>query len=110
MRRAAFSRSRFSRIMVRFAQLGVAQPHAAGYLDTLLAMPDVEVIAGYSWEPEIARGTLPEAIAGMPMYDDIELLLDRETPEAIVVCMPPKLVPDILVSAANRGIHVLVEK
>ncbi|CAN5620852.1 Gfo/Idh/MocA family oxidoreductase [soil metagenome] len=96
--------------MVRIAQLGVAQPHAAGYLDTLLAMPDVEVIAGYSWEPEVARGTLPEAIAGIPLYDSIELLFEREAPEAIVVCLPPKLVPDILVSAANRGIHVLVEK
>jgi predicted dehydrogenase len=88
----------------------VAQPHAAGYLDTLLAMPDAEVVAGYSWEPEIARGTLPAEVAGLPLYDDVATLFEREAPEAIVVCLPPKIVPGILVEAAHRGIHMLVEK
>lgn len=96
--------------MVRFALLGVAQPHAAGYLETLLAMPDVEVVAGYSWEPEIARGTLPADVANLPLYDDVTALFEREAPDAIVVCLPPKQVPGILIEAAHRGIHMLVEK
>ncbi len=96
--------------MVRFAQLGVAQPHAAGYLETLLHMPGTEIVAGYSWEPEIARRSLPEQLAAMPLYDNIEQLLDTERPEALIVCLPPKVVPEVLISAANRGIHVLAEK
>lgn len=97
-------------MVTRFALLGVAQPHAGGYLETLLALPDVEVAAGYSWEPEIARGTLPAAVSDLPMYDDVVELFDRHAPEAIVVCLPPKQVPGILVEAAHRGMHMLVEK
>ncbi len=95
---------------VRFAILGVAQPHAAAYTETLLYMPETEVVAGYSWEPEAVRGTLPAALADMPLYDDWEALLDKEQPEAILVCLPGKMVPEIVEAAANRGIHVMAEK
>jgi predicted dehydrogenase len=95
---------------VRFAILGVAQPHAAAYTETLLHMPETEVVAGYSWEPEAVRGTLPAALAEMPLYDDWRELLDKEQPEAILVCLPGKMVPEIVETAANRGIHIMAEK
>src|SRR5829696_5119546 len=96
---------------VKFAIIGVTQPHAAGYAETLLHMPEAEIVAGYDWvDLDLVREKLPEQLRGMPLYDDVTTLLDRERPEAVVICMPPLQTPALVELAASRGIHIIAEK
>ena len=96
---------------VRFAIIGVTQPHAGGYAETLLHMPEAEIVAGYDWIDLLqARRQLPEALRELPLYDDVATLLDREQPEAAVICMPPSQTPALIEMAAERGIHIIAEK
>ena len=96
---------------VKFAIIGVTQPHAAGYAETLLHMPEAEIIAGYDWvDLDQVREKLPEQLREMSLYDDVTTLLDRERPEAVVICMPPSQTPDLIRQAAERGIHIIAEK
>ncbi|MCC6705094.1 MAG: Gfo/Idh/MocA family oxidoreductase [Thermomicrobiales bacterium] len=95
---------------VRFALLGLGQPHMEPYTETLLHLPETEVVAAYDWPMQARPQTLPESLAGMPIYTDVEALLDEVKPEAVLVCLPGKLVPGIVELAAARGIHVMAEK
>ena len=60
---------------VRFAHIGVSFPHAIGYLESLLLMPEVEIVALHDPDPGAARGLLPAALQSHPMYDDVADLL-----------------------------------
>ena len=95
---------------VRFALIGLGQPHMEAYTETLLNMPGVEIVAAYDWEMHARPQTLPESLAGMPIYKDVEPLLDEIAPDALMVCLPGKFVPGIVELAAARGIHVMAEK
>jgi predicted dehydrogenase len=96
---------------VKFAMIGVTQPHAAGYAETLLQMPEAEIVAGYDWvDLDLVRQGLPGQLREMPLYDDVATLLDRERPEAVVICMPPSQTPALIELAASRGIHIIAEK
>src|SRR4051794_6831550 len=98
-------------VPVRFAIIGVTQPHAAGYAESLLHMAEAEIIAGYDWvNLDLVREKLPEQLSGLPLYDDVAALLDRERPEAVVICMPPSQTPAIIELAASRGVHIIAEK
>jgi len=44
------------------------------------------------------------------VYTDWRELLERETPDAVFVCTPPKLHREAAVEALERGIHVYLEK
>lgn len=95
---------------VRFALLGLGQPHMEAYTGTLLHMPEAEIVAAYDLGFQTRPQKLPDVLSGMPIYDDIETLLDKERPEAILVCLPGKIVPGVIEMAAARGIHVMAEK
>ncbi len=95
---------------VRFALLGLGQPHMEAYTETLLNLPGIEVVAAYDWEMHARPQTLPDALAGMPIYKDVTNLLDEVKPEAVLVCLPGKMVPGIIEQCATRGIHVMAEK
>ena len=43
-------------------------------------------------------------------YDDVEEMLEREKPDFVDVCTPPRTHADIAVMALNAGAHVLIEK
>ena len=51
---------------VRIAQIGVAQPHAAGYRETLMHMPEIEIVAAYDPNPDAARAELQKVETRMP--------------------------------------------
>lgn len=80
------------------------------YTETLLHLPETEVVAAYDWPMHARPQTLPESLAEMPIYTDVEKLLDEVKPEAVLICLPGKLVPGIVEMAAARGIHVMAEK
>jgi predicted dehydrogenase len=95
---------------VRVAQLGVAQPHAAGYRATLRLMPEATLTAAYDLDLDAARAEFQREGVAIQLYDDIAALLEAERPEAVIVCLPPALTPNAIVRAAEAGCHVLAEK
>lgn len=95
---------------VRFAQLGVAQPHADGFRETLALMPEVALVAGYDPDPVAARKSLRAPFADCPIYDDIATLLAQAQPEAVLISLPHAIVPAAIIAAAEAGCHVYVEK
>ena len=80
---------------VRIAQLGVVQPHAAGYRETLLHMPEVEIVAAYDFDSEAARAELAKIGLDCPFYDDIGA---------------PVQTPGVIQQAAEAGCHIYAEK
>jgi predicted dehydrogenase len=95
---------------IRVAIIGVTQPHGQGYIDTLRLLPGVEIVGGYDLD-EATRTRAATALGdGAPIYDRVETLLDETKPDAAVVTVPPVMGPDIIIAAANRGIHLVIEK
>jgi len=95
---------------VRIAHIGVAHPHAAGFRDTLLLLPQVEVVAFYDPNPATARQLIQPALQGVPLYGDLADLLKRERPEAVLITLPNDATPDAIIRCAQAGAHVYAEK
>src|SRR5215207_5923024 len=55
---------------------------------------------------QVAEAKYPEA----PFYDDYLTMLDSGTVDAVVICVPPYLNPQMGIEALQRDIHVLLEK
>lgn len=94
---------------IRVAILGVTQPHGQGYIDTLRLMPGVEIVAGYDLD-DTARAKAATALGDAPIYDAVETLLDETKPDAVIVTLPPAITPGVVIAAASRGCHMVVEK
>jgi predicted dehydrogenase len=95
---------------VRFAQIGVDHTHAAGYCESLLLMPGVEIVALYDADPEGARPLILPALRDVPVYDDLPMLLRQERPEAVLITLPNDATPAAIATAAQAGAHVFAEK
>lgn len=97
--------------MIRVAIIGVTQPHGQGYIDTLRLLPGVEIVGGFDLDEEETRARAAIALgADAPIFDNVETLLDETRPDAFVITVPPVLTPGIVIAAANRGIHMVIEK
>ena len=59
---------------------------------------------------DIDEGRARDLAGSAGVYTDWRELLDRETPDAVFVCTPPKLHRDPAVEALARGVHVYLEK
>ena len=95
---------------VRFAQIGVDHPHASAYLEGLLLMPEVEVVALYDPDPAAAGGHVPPELDGVPVFGQVAELLSKERPEAAIISLPNDIAPGAVVQAAEAGVHVYVDK
>lgn len=95
---------------VRFAHIGASYPHARGYLESLLLMPEVEIVGLHDPDPQAARALVPPALRDRPWYDDVGELLARERPEAVTITLPNDVTPDAIIQAAEAGVHVHAEK
>ena len=56
---------------IRFAKIGVAYPHAQGYIESFLLMPEVEVVDLYDPDPAAARELVAPVLRGCPLYGDL---------------------------------------
>ncbi len=95
---------------VRFAQIGIDHTHAAGYLDSLLLMPEVEIVALYDARPDVVRPLVQPALQDVPLYGDLDALLRQVQPEAVLIALPNDVTPEAIVRAAEAGAHVYAEK
>jgi predicted dehydrogenase len=80
----------------------IAAEHAA----ILRRLDDVELAAVCDIDERRARDLAGPA----HIYLDWRELLERETPDAVFVCTPPKVHREAAVEALERGIHVYLEK
>ncbi len=94
---------------IRVAIIGVTQPHGQGYIDTLRLLPGVKIVGGYDLDEE-TRAKATVALGDAPIFDSVETLLDDVQPDAVVITVPPVMTPAIVIAAANRGIHMVIEK
>ncbi len=95
---------------VRVAQIGVIHPHAAGFRETLLLMPEVELVAFYDPDPAAARPLLQPALQGRPLYSDLATLLREMRPEAALITLPNDVTPPAITQAAEASAHIFAEK
>ena len=80
----------------------IAAEHAA----ILRRLDGVELTAVCDIDEQRAR----ELAGSGAVYTDWRELLERETPDAVWVCTPPRLHREAAVEALERGIHVYLEK
>jgi predicted dehydrogenase len=59
---------------------------------------------------DAARADALAAAGGAAAHTDWRALVEREAPEALVVCTPPLAHREVTVEALDRGIHVYLEK
>ncbi|OUS75003.1 oxidoreductase [Paenibacillus sp. MY03] len=83
---------------------GIAETHLKALSDNEHA----EVVAACDVVPE--RAERAAETYGLKAYSDVDLMLDREKPDALFICVPPFAHADLEEKAAGRGIHLLVEK
>lgn len=95
---------------VRFASIGLSFAHGRALLESLLLMPEVEVVALHDPDPVAARRVVPEGARALPLYGDVGELLAKERPEAVVVTMPSDATPGAIIQAAEAGAHVFADK
>ncbi len=83
---------------------GIAQRH----LGNASKRDDVQIVGHADIKPE--RAEAAGASYGGRAYDHCVALLDREEPDALVICTPPYAHGEIEEEAAARGVHFFVEK
>ncbi|HEY3108519.1 MAG TPA: Gfo/Idh/MocA family oxidoreductase [Chloroflexota bacterium] len=93
----------------RVVQVGLGHPHAAGIGETLLLMPEVEIVGFCDVDPAL-RGQPPPALAARPSFADFGEMLAAVRPDVAVITLPADLTPSLVVQAAEAGVHVYAEK
>lgn len=95
---------------VRIAHIGVSYPHGIGYIESMLLMPAVQIVALYDPDLESSKAMLPAELKSVRLHDDLDKLFEETHPEAVVITQPNDITPSIIVQAASKGIHVFAEK
>lgn len=71
--------------------------------------PDIE-ITSLADTSTMINGLLKKYISGLKIYKDFNELIDQEDLDAVLVCTPPNLHFPIIKKAAEKNLHVFVEK
>lgn len=98
---------------LRAAAISFASGHPGSYTGGLADHPDVDLVAVAEVPGETGRRDLAEAFArerAVPHYEDYVHMLDECRPDVVSLCVVPSRNPEVLVAAAERGIHILSEK
>ena len=93
---------------LRVAQLSFWFVHAEQFCLAAQEAPGVELVA--AWDSDAERGTRRATHYGVPFYEDVELLLERDDLDAVSLCAEPFRHPDLVEAAAAVGKHILIEK
>src|SRR5262245_1764148 len=73
----------------RFAQLGLSNPHAAGWRDCLERTPGMELVAFCETDPAVAQSVhLSEAQRALPVFGDLGRLVREARPDAVLITLP----------------------
>ena len=99
--------------MAKQVRLGIVGLGAQGSMYARLitdgTVPNMKIGAICEPNPamaEVIRSTYP----GVGFYVDSSTMLDSGDVDAVVICVPPYLHPEVAIAALERDVHVLVEK
>jgi UDP-N-acetyl-2-amino-2-deoxyglucuronate dehydrogenase len=99
--------------MAKQVRLGIVGLGAQGSMYARLItdgmVPNMQIAAICEPNPamaEVIRSTYP----GIGFYVDFSTMLDSGDVDAVVICVPPYLHPEVAITALERNIHALVEK
>ena len=95
---------------VRFAVIGLENPHASGWLHTMHTFSEVEVVGAYRQRPGADLPVLRELYGDVPTYDRLEDLLEGADFDAGLVLLNGRDAPAAMEMLARVGKHLLVEK
>ncbi|GHU73852.1 dehydrogenase [Clostridia bacterium] len=94
--------------MINVAMISKWHVHAEGYAKQLQAMPGVNV--KYVWDEDPTRGVAWARELGAIFEPTLTQLLDQDDLDAIAVCSPTNMHPEIMIRAAQSGKHIFTEK
>ena len=97
---------------LRIAVLGIDHPHGMGWRESLELVSDELEITALVPAFENATASLEERHAQLPRFDSVEALLNDggDLFEGALVCLPNNIGPDAVITLANAGKHILLEK
>src|SRR5215213_5623755 len=99
--------------MAKQVRLGIVGLGAQGSMYAQLItdgiVPNMEIGAVCEPNPAMAE-TIRSRYPGVELYVDFSAMLDSGDVDAVVICVPPFLHPEMAIAALERGIHALVEK
>src|SRR5205807_5644084 len=93
------------RSQMRFAFLGLGR---ASRLYHLPALKQIDgVTAGGGFDAVASQREAWRTQTGLPAYESVDELLEREKPDVVVVATPPDSHADLAVQALSAGAHVV---
>jgi predicted dehydrogenase len=93
---------------MRLGYAGLGWATRSFHLPALPRVPGVELVGGCDPSSERRESWLRET--GTPAFAELEELLSRQQPDAVVIATPPGSHADLCVQALERGAHVVCEK
>jgi len=93
---------------VRVGLIGCGTIARLAHLGALQQIPDAELIAIAEMDPK-RREEAASAAAGVKTVPDYNDLLDLDTVEAVVICLPTSLHAEAAIAAIRKGKHVYLE-
>ncbi|MCI8351917.1 MAG: Gfo/Idh/MocA family oxidoreductase [Oscillospiraceae bacterium] len=94
--------------MRRVAMMSQWHVHAEGYAKELLEIAGVSI--PYVWDEDARRGEAWARELGAQFVPDYRELLQREDVDAVAVCSPTSMHPELIGAAARAKKHIFTEK
>ena len=92
----------------RVAVVGLGNAGYTLHLPALSGIAGVQVVGGYDLDPE--RRVRAAERFRVPVFDSFENMLERATPEVVIVGTPPDSHADYVLRSLAAGAHVICEK
>ena len=94
---------------IKTAMVGCGGAAWVGHLPWLWDHPEIDLVATCALDEEQAKSAATRWNASQ-IYTDYQSLLAQEDLDALVIATPPQTHAEFAIAAANRGLHVLLEK
>ncbi len=93
---------------MRFGVVGLGWAARAFHLPGLKDVPDAEVVGGA--DPSAEQRAEWEELTGTPAFGTLGELMERASPETVIIATPPDSHAELSIQAVEAGAHVICEK
>ncbi|HEX4215123.1 MAG TPA: Gfo/Idh/MocA family oxidoreductase [Candidatus Dormibacteraeota bacterium] len=94
---------------LRFGVIGLTSDHVWGMGEGLAALPGVDLVAAADGHPELREEAMRRWRVPTT-YEHHRELLERERPDAVLICCDNAAKAEVVADAAGRGVHVYQDK